>query len=210
MTSSTTCSIAACIRSTAPASSSTKCPATRAPARGARHNLNYWEFGDYLGHRRGRTRQDFVCRSRGIAVRTQQTREPRRYLAADPGALVRKTIASRELPFEFAMNGFRLVEGFADELFEARTGLADRGARAGAGTAGRRAGWSKAGRKRWRATPKGFRFLNEILVELLPDAESPQPLHEHLPRAQSGFMHRCPIDGHVNNGITAGFNPVAR
>ena len=33
-------------------------------------------------------------------------------------------------------------------------------------------GLVERGEKRWRATPKGFRFLNEILVELLPEAES--------------------------------------
>ena len=56
-------------------------------------------------------------------MRTQQTREPRRYLAADPAALQRKPVAVRDLPFEFAMNGFRLVDGFEDELFTGSTGL---------------------------------------------------------------------------------------
>ena len=90
------------------------------------HNLNYWEFGDYLGIGAG-AHGKLSYPSRGLAVRTQQTREPRRYLAADPHSLVRKTISSRDLPFEFAMNGFRLVDGFADDLFEARNWLADRG-----------------------------------------------------------------------------------
>jgi putative oxygen-independent coproporphyrinogen III oxidase len=133
------------------------------------HNLNYWEFGDYLGIGAG-AHGKLTYPSRGIAIRTQQTREPRRYLAADPRALVRKTISIRDLPFEFAMNGFRLVDGFSDALFESRTGLpnavleqalADLTAR----------GLVERCAQHWRATPKGFRFLNEILVELLPDAE---------------------------------------
>ena len=39
-----------------------------------------------------------------------------------PSALESRPIAVRALPFEFAMNGFRLVEGFSDQLFETRTG----------------------------------------------------------------------------------------
>jgi len=134
------------------------------------HNVNYWEFGDYLGIGAG-AHGKLTYPSRGIAIRTQQTREPRRYLAADPRALVRKTIASRDLPFEFAMNGFRLVEGFVDALFEARTGLPIAVLEdALSPLAARRL--VERGSQRWRATPKGFRFLNEILVELLPEAES--------------------------------------
>lgn len=129
------------------------------------HNLNYWTFGDYLGIGAG-AHGKISDVTRELVVRTQQTREPRRYLAANPAALVRKPIAVRELPFEFAMNGFRLVEGFSDALFESHTGLpvavleralAPIEAR---GLVAREA-------KTWRATPQGFRFLNDILVELL-------------------------------------------
>jgi putative oxygen-independent coproporphyrinogen III oxidase len=135
--------------------------------RRCRHNLNYWEFGDYLGIGAG-AHGKLSSPTRGMAVRTQQTREPRRYLAADPRSIVRKPIAIRDLPFEFAMNGFRLVDGFAEALFEARTGLA-RGIleRALAPVAAR--GLVQRREERWRATPKGFRFLNEILVDLLPE-----------------------------------------
>jgi oxygen-independent coproporphyrinogen-3 oxidase len=133
------------------------------------HNLNYWEFGDYLGIGAG-AHGKLSNSSKGFAVRTQQTREPRRYLAADPRALVRKTISVRDLPFEFAMNGFRLVEGFADDLFETRTGIPNAVLEDALSTLTAR-GLVERGQKRWRATPKGFRFLNEILVELLPDAE---------------------------------------
>jgi putative oxygen-independent coproporphyrinogen III oxidase len=133
------------------------------------HNLNYWQFGDYLGIGAG-AHGKLSNSSMGIAVRTQQTREPRRYLNADPRALVRKAIAVRDLPFEFAMNGFRLVEGFADDLFETRTGLPN-AVLEDALSALTVRGLVERGQKRWRATPKGFRFLNEILVELLPEAE---------------------------------------
>ena len=60
----------------------------RAGARCA-HNLNYWTFGDYLGIGAG-AHGKITDPSRGLIVRTQQTREPRRYLAADPRSLVTK------------------------------------------------------------------------------------------------------------------------
>jgi oxygen-independent coproporphyrinogen-3 oxidase len=133
------------------------------------HNLNYWNFGDYLGIGAG-AHGKISDPARNLIVRTQHTREPRRYLAANPADLVRKPIAVRDLPFEFAMNGFRLAEGFSDRLFEERTGLAiailERALTplVSRGLVERQPGT-------WRATQKGFRFLNEILVELLPDAE---------------------------------------
>jgi oxygen-independent coproporphyrinogen-3 oxidase len=138
------------------------------------HNLNYWTFGDYLGIGAGAHGKLSFADS-GFAVRTQQTREPRRYLAADPSALVRKQISLVDLPFEFAMNGFRLVHGFADELFESRTGLSiDVLEQALAPQVAR--GLVERGEKHWSATPKGFRFLNDILVDLLPaPAESTVP-----------------------------------
>jgi oxygen-independent coproporphyrinogen-3 oxidase len=138
------------------------------------HNLNYWTFGDYLGIGAG-AHGKISFAGTGVAVRTQQTREPRRYLAADPAALIRKPITQVELPFEFAMNGFRLVHGFADEMFESRTGLSIAVLeRALAPLVAR--GLVERGDKQWRATPKGFRFLNDILVELLPPAPLPASL----------------------------------
>jgi putative oxygen-independent coproporphyrinogen III oxidase len=136
------------------------------------HNLNYWNFGDYLGIGAG-AHGKISDASRALIMRTQHTREPRRYLAADPEALVRRPIAVRDLPFEFAMNAFRLAQGFTDELFEDRTGLKVAVLeRALAGPEAR--GLVARAPGSWSATAKGFRFLNEILVELLPDAKTPQ------------------------------------
>jgi oxygen-independent coproporphyrinogen-3 oxidase len=141
----------------------------RAGAR-CQHNLNYWTFGDYLGIGAG-AHGKISYPSRDLVVRTQQTREPRRYLAAEPGALIRKPIAIRDLPFEFAMNGFRLVEGFPEELFSARTGLPSAILERALAPLVTRELVDRGGGA-WRATPAGFRFLNDILVELLPKAET--------------------------------------
>ncbi len=129
------------------------------------HNLNYWNFGDYLGIGAG-AHGKITDASRGVVSRTQQTREPRRYLAADPSALVRTPVAAPDLPFEFAMNGFRLVEGFDEGLFEGRTGISA-GMLEAALAPVRERGLVLHADGRWRATPQGFRFLNDILVTLL-------------------------------------------
>jgi putative oxygen-independent coproporphyrinogen III oxidase len=151
--------------------------------RGARcaHNLNYWTFGDYLGIGAG-AHGKISGAGGGAIVRTQQMREPRRYLASDPDSLAKRAIATRDLPFEFAMNGFRLVEGFEDDLFASRTGL-DPQVLAGTLAPLQARGLLDRTPGRWRATPKGFRFLNDILVELLPEAETGEPIPATLPRS---------------------------
>ena len=134
------------------------------------HNLNYWNFGDYLGIGAG-AHGKISDVTTGEVFRTQQWREPRRYLGAEPGVLARKRVESVDLPFEFAMNGFRLVEGFHESLFMERTGL--RAEVLGLSLAPVVArGLVESLDGTWRATPQGFRFLNDILVELLPDTGS--------------------------------------
>jgi oxygen-independent coproporphyrinogen-3 oxidase len=131
------------------------------------HNLNYWTFGDYLGVGAG-AHGKITEAGQGAIVRTQHRREPRRYLAAEPGSVERRVLTQADLPFEFAMNGFRLVEGFSSELFSDRTGmpaseLERRLVRA------RTNGLVALDGNRWQATEQGFRFLNEILMDLLPE-----------------------------------------
>ena len=92
------------------------------PERQCRHNLNYWTFGDYLGVGAGAHGKLTYVRA-GTVIRTTQAREPRRYLAAVPGALTRNEVAAADLPFEFMLNALRLVEGFPVHRFIERTGL---------------------------------------------------------------------------------------
>jgi putative oxygen-independent coproporphyrinogen III oxidase len=133
------------------------------------HNLNYWNFGDYLGIGAG-AHGKISDAGTGVIHRTQQWREPRRYLGADPGVLTRKPVGVADLPFEFAMNGFRLVDGFTGKLFEERTGLPI-SSLAGALAPALSRGLVEQRSDTWRATPQGLRFLNDILVELLPGTE---------------------------------------
>ncbi|MFM6904971.1 MAG: radical SAM family heme chaperone HemW [Acinetobacter tjernbergiae] len=85
------------------------------------HNLNYWQFGDYLAI--GAGAHGKVTRPDGI-YRFQKTRLPKDYLAKVPTDHVQmKRIDADELPFEFMMNALRLNDGVAAEFYTQRTGL---------------------------------------------------------------------------------------
>ncbi|APU49779.1 radical SAM family heme chaperone HemW [Acinetobacter junii] len=85
------------------------------------HNLNYWQFGDYLAI--GAGAHGKVTRPDGV-YRFQKTRLPKDYLAKVPAEhLQMKRIEADELPFEFMMNALRLNEGVVAELYQQRTGL---------------------------------------------------------------------------------------
>jgi len=136
--------------------------------RQCRHNLNYWTFGDYLGVGAG-AHGKLTFPARAEIVRTVQPREPRRYLAAAPGELTRRTVSADELPFEFMLNALRLTAGFSLEEFAARTGLA--GATIAAPLARLAArGLLERTAGGYGASELGLRFLNDLLVEFMPES----------------------------------------
>ncbi len=134
--------------------------------RQCRHNLNYWTFGDYLGVGAG-AHGKLTDAAAGTIVRTTQTREPRRYQAGTP--LTTRTVQRGELPFEFMMNALRLTAGFDAALFEARTGLRFDQVAPTLVTQEAR-GLLQRADGRWRPSPRGLRFLNDLLLEFLPDS----------------------------------------
>lgn len=139
------------------------------PGRRSRHNLNYWQFGDYLGIGAG-AHGKFSSGALDI-YRTTQLREPRRYLGAAPGAATQTAVPPAQRPFEFMMNALRLVEGFHADMYAARTGLS-LDAIAPILKKLQSRGLLVAANQGWRASEKGLRFLNELLLEFLPAAPS--------------------------------------
>ncbi len=90
------------------------------PGRRCRHNLNYWEFGDYLGIGAGaHGKVSFPDR----VTRHERIKQPREYLVAASTLAGERGVPADELPFEFMLNALRLVEGFPVALFSERTGL---------------------------------------------------------------------------------------
>ena len=133
------------------------------------HNLNYWQFGDYLGL--GAGAHGKLTTADGDIVRTTQQREPRRYQARPVEGLQRRVVPPADLPFEFLMNSLRLVEGFDLSLFTARTGLPQAALLAGLQREQAR-GMLEPVDGRWRATAQGQRFLNDVIGAFLPDTNS--------------------------------------
>ena len=100
-----------------------------AKERPSRHNLNYWQFGDYLAIGAGAHGKVTVLnqdKTDELAIyRFQKTRLPKDYLAQVPApALQYEAVQAEDLPFEFMMNALRLVEGVPSAYFAERTGLA--------------------------------------------------------------------------------------
>jgi oxygen-independent coproporphyrinogen-3 oxidase len=98
------------------------------PGRAARHNLNYWRFGDYLGIGAGAHGKRSERDGRGALHirRRARHKHPRTYMAtAGTASAVQedRVLAPEDLPFEFCMNALRLHEGFETGSFEARSGL---------------------------------------------------------------------------------------
>ncbi|MBV1774463.1 radical SAM family heme chaperone HemW [Burkholderiaceae bacterium DAT-1] len=89
----------------------------------ARHNLNYWAFGDYLGIGAGaHGKLSFPDR----IIRQMRHKQPTAYLSAiAQGNAVRteELVTPDQLPFEFMLNAMRLTEGVPVEFFTERTGL---------------------------------------------------------------------------------------
>jgi putative oxygen-independent coproporphyrinogen III oxidase len=138
----------------------------RAGAR-CRHNLNYWNFGDYLGVGAG-AHGKLTCSHRADIVRTTQLREPRRYLAAADAVLARRSIPLHERPFEFMLNALRLTHGFDRATFCARTGLPWESV-AAVLERQRQRGLLEASTAGYRPSAQGLLFLNDLLLEFLPE-----------------------------------------
>lgn len=89
----------------------------------ARHNLNYWSFGDFIGV--GAGAHGKVSDPQGRIQRTWKTRQPSDYLNPNTPFLAGSTtLSAADLPFEFLMNSLRLTQGVPLKLFSQRTGLA--------------------------------------------------------------------------------------
>lgn len=139
------------------------------PERRCRHNLNYWKFGDYLGI--GAGAHGKITDVAGVrVVRTERTRQPGRYMSAsraEDRVVLRHTVAEGDLAFEFCLNALRLVEGFDEATFEARTGRPWATVE-GVAVARERGLLERTRAGHWAATARGRLFLNDLQAMFLP------------------------------------------
>ena len=131
------------------------------------HNLNYWQFGDYLGIGAGaHSKLSFAHR----VVRQTRLREPAQYMAqALAGQAVAQEfeVARAELPFEFMLNATRLKEGFELARFAERTGLSLAAIAPTLATAQARGLLDRDLHRVW-PTPRGFDLLSDLQALFLP------------------------------------------
>ena len=125
------------------------------------HNLNYWQFGDYLGLGAGaHSKLSFPHR----VVRQVRYRDPNLYMrnALAGQALAQDDeVARADLPFEFMLNALRLKDGFAPAQFCERTGLALSAIERALQEAEHK-GLIERDLERIRPTSRGFDFLNDL------------------------------------------------
>ncbi|ERO63025.1 radical SAM family heme chaperone HemW [Pseudomonas piscis] len=135
------------------------------PGRAARHNLNYWSFGDFIGI--GAGAHGKLSHPDGRILRTWKTRLPKDYLnPAKPFKAGEKSLDNDELPFEFLMNALRLTDGVDAALFAQRTGLELASLAEGRRQA-EQSGLLQVEPSRLAATPRGQLFLNDLLQYFL-------------------------------------------
>jgi oxygen-independent coproporphyrinogen-3 oxidase len=139
------------------------------PGHECEHNLNYWQFGDYLGIGAG-AHGKITLPAENRVERRVRSRHPDRYLerSGQPGNVEAQDIPRRELPFEFMLNALRLTGGFPVSLFQERTGMPV------AVVSETLRGLEDDGLIDWdiqtiRPTERGHRFLNDVLARFLPD-----------------------------------------
>jgi putative oxygen-independent coproporphyrinogen III oxidase len=136
----------------------------------SKHNLNYWQFGDYLGLGAGaHGKLTFHDGIRRYAKFKQPAAYMQKCLAGNANE-IEQLIAPEDLPFEFMLNALRLSDGVDTESFTERTGLS---------LAVLNQAMAKACKKglldehpaRIKATPHGLLFLNDLQELFLPETK---------------------------------------
>jgi oxygen-independent coproporphyrinogen-3 oxidase len=138
------------------------------PKKQSRHNLNYWQFGDYLGIGAGAHSK---ISSHDNVLRQARYKQPQAYLdQVGKGVPVQTEdrLTREDLSFEFMMNALRLNQGFSSGLFTERTSLPLLLIRKELEQAEQR-GLLTRDFQRIVPTKLGRRFLNDLLEIFLND-----------------------------------------
>ncbi len=133
-----------------------------------RHNLNYWNFGDYLGI--GAGAHGKITATDGRILRYSKRRQPEAYLAARDNTYLTssRALEEKEIGGEFMLNALRLNEGFSLATFSARTGLPVESLQPQLNQLLDRELLQEFGGK-ISTTELGRRFLDTIVAEFFPD-----------------------------------------
>lgn len=140
-----------------------------------RHNLNYWEFGDYLGIGAGaHGKLSWVSETAGPwqVRRTAKRRHPQAYLEAPRHDLIssRHDLDETDLILEYALNALRLTEGFARDLLTRTTGLPWSRIAAIVRDA-EQDGLLRVAKGRVQPTLLGRRFVDDLVARFAPERD---------------------------------------
>ena len=127
----------------------------------ARHNLNYWNFGDYIGVGAGAHGKVSRCHDGEMVIeRRVKLRQPKAYMEAITPLASSHCVTPEELQLEFFMNVLRLQKGVSSPSYLAKTGQPLVQVESAIASA-RQAGLMMP--DRLQASPLGWRFLNDLL-----------------------------------------------
>ena len=138
------------------------------PKQRCRHNLNYWQFGDYLGIGAGaHGKITRMHEGRMVVTRTLKHKHPKHYMAA-PTALLKQApiLEAHDLLFECMLNTLRLTEPVAFTLLKQRTGLDAAEVRPQLSTLAEQ-GLLTLNNQGWCMTPRGMRFVDDATAHFL-------------------------------------------
>ena len=137
------------------------------PDRQCKHNLNYWQFGDYIGIGAGaHSKISFSNR----VIRTQKVSNPNTYmkLVSTSDQIVEvQELSNEDVRFEFLLNALRLKNGFSTSLLRHRTGQSLEKLMADFDQL-QREGLLRFDKLHVRTTERGYRYLDDVLQRLLP------------------------------------------
>jgi oxygen-independent coproporphyrinogen-3 oxidase len=138
------------------------------PGRRCQHNLNYWQFGDYLAA--GAGAHGKVTDGHAV-LRYRKAANPQQYMqmmeSGDHGASA-EVPGESDLLFEFMLNALRLRDGFEESMFVERTGLDVDFLLEVAANALAEGLIRRSNEGLWEPTALGRRFLNDLQAEFLP------------------------------------------
>ena len=152
----------------------------------SRHNLNYWQFGDYIGIGAG-AHGKLTLVGEDRVIRRVRVRQPKDYLARTGADRIQKEteLGFEDLVFEFMLNSLRLIDGFDSSLFQSNTGLALHQIQSTLNAAIKKELLTQNGNK-IAPTALGLRYLNDLqaMFLTLPERKN-KPFFE----SNSGIMH---------------------
>ncbi|NOS88756.1 MAG: radical SAM family heme chaperone HemW, partial [Methylococcaceae bacterium] len=133
--------------------------------RQCQHNLNYWQFGDYLGIGAG-AHSKITLGLPDKIVRSHKPKSPEQYLK-NPEQSDTITLLAAELPLEFVMNQLRLKQGFTLAHYQASTGLSPHTLEPALSTCLKQ-GLLIVRDNYYHCTPQGWNFMDNVLEKFMP------------------------------------------